>query len=151
MPGLKSVESRYVQFSTQKRNPPSNKSLPVRKYNTGFILTFNFSYGLLSPVNGLLTWSRKDKQIYTHTFWKTISRNKAHTQFKNMIILTSYVINGTSQLYQFLVNIVRSSQAPDPITHGEIHAISYISFMNHKKVIKIFKSEKSSWAKVMCY
>jgi len=24
-------------------------------------------YGLLSPVNGLLTWSRKDKQINIHT------------------------------------------------------------------------------------
>jgi len=28
---------------------------------------YNILYGLLSPVNGLLTWSQKDKQIYKHT------------------------------------------------------------------------------------
>ena len=52
---------------TPKRNPPLSKSLPVLKWNTGFILPLFLVYGLLSPVNGLLMWSQKDKQIYIHT------------------------------------------------------------------------------------
>ena len=59
MHGLKSKESRYARFSTQKRNPPLSKSLPVCKCNTGFIQPLIFVYGLLSPVNCLLTWVRK--------------------------------------------------------------------------------------------
>ena len=39
-----------------ERKPTSRKSLPVRKCNTGFIEPLFFVYGLLSPVNDLLTW-----------------------------------------------------------------------------------------------
>jgi len=57
--GLKSVESRSAWFSTQKRNSPLSKCLPVRK--SLFSLYFLYIYGLLLPMNGLLTWVLKDK------------------------------------------------------------------------------------------
>ena len=84
-----------------ERHPPLiwvKAYLCVSEIQALFSLYFWYVYALLSPVNGLLTWSRKDKQIciQTHTlFRKAISRNPAHAHsrlcahawFKNLEIL----------------------------------------------------------------
>jgi len=53
-----------------KRDTPSRRSLPVHECNNyrlcfAFIVCIQVSFKL--QVKGLLTWVRKDKQIYMHT------------------------------------------------------------------------------------
>ena len=110
-------------------------------------------YGLLSPVNGLLTWLQKDKQIYKQKYkQKTISRNQAGTHSwpsfatanHNIHVVNSVTIAKTA--YSNLFEVYREQEFSHyRIRYFKIHSsksceISYhdarsIRLMIHKPTI----------------
>jgi len=87
-PGPKSVKSCSARFSTQKRNLPLSKSLPVHECNTSFISRICY-YQLMVCSCGRRKankYTNIQTCIHTHTLFrrKTISRN----HFKLLVLCT---------------------------------------------------------------